>query len=81
MEVSSREEEVVYHEEEDVVCSQPIELYVGCNLTVLIKQGSYTMNMPLRWDSVYIVPYQGKVQLQMSSLGKNLSAHMQEGRK
>lgn len=29
VEVSSGEEEVIYHEEEDVICSQPIEPYVG----------------------------------------------------
>lgn len=29
MEVSSGEEEVIYHEEEDVICSRPIEPYVG----------------------------------------------------
>jgi hypothetical protein len=75
--VSSEEE--VYHEEEDAVCSQPIVPFVGMKFDNVEEARRVYNAYAFKMGLVSGLHHQGTVLLLRSLLGRNLSAHMQEG--
>ena len=77
MDVSSEEE--VYHEEEDVVCSQPVVPFVGMEFDSVEEARSvynaYAFKMGF---SIRVASSRNSI-VTRSLLGRNLNAHMLEG--
>jgi hypothetical protein len=77
VDVSSEEE--IYHKEEDVVCSQPVVPFVGMKFDSVEEARRVYDAYLSRWGLVSGLHHQGTILLLTSLLGRNLSAHMQEG--